>query len=167
MNLYVLRHGIAEPLDGRRFRTDDERPLAPEGVEKMQRIGQTMRLLKIKPDLILTSPLLRARQTAEIVAGPLKARRKVQPSDALAPEGRPATLIKQLRALKPAPNEVVLVGHEPYLSHLISWLCTGGGDLAIKLKKGGLCALEIDTLKAGRCATLLWLMAPRQMLRIS
>ena len=76
--------------------------------------------------LILSSPFLRARQTAEIVAKSLKLKKRLAFSDALTPDGDPKTLIRQLNELKPAPENILLVGHEPYLSRLVALLISGG-----------------------------------------
>ena len=70
-------------------------------------------------------------------------------------------LVEQLIAARPKLDSVVVVGHEPFLSGLISLLCTGGPDLMVILKKGALCRLEIETLSAGKCASLDWLLQPR------
>ncbi len=114
--------------------------------------------------LILSSPFLRARQTAEIVARSLKLKRRLAFSDALTPDGDPKTLIRQLSELKPAPENILLVGHEPYLSRLVALLISGGEPpRTMELKKGGLCKLETDSLRFGRCATLAWLLTPKQM----
>jgi phosphohistidine phosphatase len=114
-------------------------------------------------DLILSSPFLRARQTAEIVAGELKLKKRLEFFDGLVPGGNPGALIHELNELKPAPENVLLVGHEPYLSRLISLLVSGGADAAIEMKKGGLCKLEAAELRPGQCARLAWLLTPSQM----
>jgi phosphohistidine phosphatase len=71
--------------------------------------------------------------------------------------------LRQLGRLKPAPEKILLVGHEPDLSRLISVLATGTLQLQLDFKKGGLCKLEAETLRAGPCATLVWLLTPKQM----
>ncbi len=70
-------------------------------------------------------------------------------------------LIEQIQALRPEPSSIVLIGHEPFLSGLISLLCTGGTGLMVILKKGALCRLEIEKLAAAQCASLEWLLQPR------
>jgi phosphohistidine phosphatase len=120
--------------------------------------------MKLSFDLILSSPYVRARQTAEIVAQVLKAGRRLKFSEHLASDGDPEELVDQLKSLYHAPRCLVLVGHEPYLSRLISKLVTGGTDLALNLKKGGLCKLTVRRLSYSRCATLEWLLTPRLMI---
>ena len=99
--------------------------------------------LELSFDLILSSPYLRARQTAEIVAAALKARRQLELSDSLTPGGSTKKLVDLVNSLKPAPESVLLVGHEPYLSGLISLLVSGKESLRRTMKKGGLCKLSI------------------------
>ena len=123
-----------------------------------------MAKLELSFDLILSSPFVRARQTAEIVAGELGLKKRVEFYDGLVPGGNPKVLIHALNELKPAPENVLLVGHEPYLSRLISLLVSGGADeAAIEMKKGGLCKLEVGELCHGQCARLTWLLTPAQM----
>ena len=122
------------------------------------------RLANFEFTRVVSSPLLRARQTAEIVAGELKLKKRLQFTDTLACGGNPKNLVGLLAGLESAPKNVLLVGHEPYLSRLISLLVTGGADAAaIEMKKGGLCKLEADSLHAGSCSRLIWLLTPSQM----
>ncbi len=163
MNIYILRHGIAVDRGDRGYDKDSERPLTPEGERKLQLIGEAMEKLELRFDLILTSPYVRARQTAEAVAEVLGARKKIELSDALTPGGSTQQLVELLNRLRPPPEDVLLVGHEPYLSGLVSLLLAGREGFPVVLKKGGLCKLTTDSLKHGRCAALEWLLTPKQM----
>ena len=163
MNLYILRHGIAVEHGAPAYPDDADRPLTPEGERKVQQIAQAMKTLDLSFDLILSSPYPRAGQTAEIVAKVLKARKKLQLSDDLTPGGSTRQLIQFLNRLDPNPKDVVLVGHEPYLSDLVSLLVAGEVGFPVLLKKGGFAKLITDSLKHGRCATLAWLLTPKQM----
>ena len=163
MNLYILRHGLAFERDSRRFPRDSERPLTAKGERKLRKISQAIEVLELSFDLILSSPYVRARQTAEIVAKRLGGGLKVELSDALAPAGSPRKLINLLNGLNPAPRNVLLTGHEPYLSSLISLLVSGEAGLEVVMKKGGLCHLKAEALQHGRCASLEWLLTPGQM----
>jgi phosphohistidine phosphatase len=163
MNLYVLRHGIAAEPGAPGYEKDSERPLTPKGRHQLWQIAAAMKKMDLRFDLILFSPFLRATQTAEIIAESLKLKKQPGLSDALTPDGNPKALIRQLNELKPVPENVLLVGHEPYLSCLISLLTTGRVDLMMDFKKGGLCKLEAEYLLYGRCAKLVWLLTPRQM----
>ena len=122
-----------------------------------------MKVLGLSFDLILSSPYLRARQTAEILARDLKSRKKLDCSDDLIPGGNPRLLIQQLNQFRPEPEDVLLVGHEPYLGKLVALLAAGNTSLEIDFKKGGLCKLEAEFLLYGRCAKLVWLLTPRQL----
>jgi phosphohistidine phosphatase len=163
MNLYVLRHGIAVEPGTPGYEKDYERPLTSKGRHQLRQIAGAMKKMDLRFDLILSSPFLRAKQTAEIIAESLKLKKQPGFSDALTPDGNPKALIRQLNELKPVPENVLLVGHEPYLSQLIALLTAGETGVAIDLKKGGLGKLEAESLRLGRCATLVWLLTPGQM----
>ncbi len=119
--------------------------------------------MKLRFDLILSSPYERAKRTAEIVAEELKLKKRLKLSDSLKYENDPALVIGEIAVLKPVPKDLLLVGHEPYLSRLISWLTSGEVEVAIDFKKGGLCKLELGKLHPGKCAQLVWLLTPKQM----
>ena len=132
----------------------------------MWRAAEGMLALGVTCDLLLSSPYLRARQTAEIVAQVLKMADGTHLSATLAPDGNPKQLIEELRTDGHA-QDIMLVGHEPYLSRLISMLLTGSPNLTVVMKKGGLCTLDLETLRFGRCARLAWLLTPRQLRRLA
>ena len=164
MNLYMLRHGVAVDRDPKSFPNDALRPLTLKGEDRVRLVAEAMRALELDFDVILSSPFLRARQTAELVAVELASRRILQINEALVPTGDPRVLLRHITRMKPAPENVLLVGHEPYLSELVSVLISGSPDAAIDLKKNGLARLETtQRLKYGRCATLNWLLTPRQL----
>ena len=163
MNLFLLRHGIAVERGDLDFENDAERPLTPKGRRQLRQVVVAMRKMDLRFDVILSSPFVRAKQTAELVAGLLKLEKRLNFSGALTPDGSAKILLRQFGKLKPAPASVLLVGHEPYLSGLISLLTTGHENLALDFKKGGLCKLKIETLRPGHCATLAWLLTPKQM----
>ena len=163
MNLYLLRHGIAVDPSVPDFAKDAERPLTPKGKRRLLQIAKAMAALKISFDVILSSPYVRAAQTAEMVAKSLKCRKRLKFTDDLTPDGNPKQLIQLLNDLKPQPKSVLLVGHEPYLSQFIALLTAGNTNMEIDLRKGSLCKLETESLGYGRCATLVSLLAPRHM----
>lgn len=163
MNLYILRHGLAVDPGSPDYSKDSDRPLTPKGERKLWKIAQAMEDMELSFDLILSSPYLRARQTAEIVAEALALRKKLELSETLTPAGSTKKLIDSIRHREPAPKEVLLVGHEPYLSELISLLIAGNRDVAVTMKKGGLCMLCAESLEHGCCATLEFLLTPKQM----
>jgi phosphohistidine phosphatase len=161
VNLYILRHGIA--MEKEDWNGDDStRPLTREGEKQLAKISKALRKMDFAFDLILSSPFERARKTAEIVAEELHWETRVKFSGDLTPEGDPENVIAEIRNLIPQPENALLVGHEPYLSKLISQLICEG-DAEIEFKKAGLCKLKSDALRFGRCAKLCWLLTPKQM----
>lgn len=166
MELYLLRHAIAENRGGPGYEDDSKRPLTRKGAKKMRSIAEGMLALDLSFDVILSSPYTRARQTAEIVAKVFGAEKSLEFSDHLAVGGDPEQLVEQLTTNYAAVASVLLVGHEPWMSSFISALVSGDQNLSITMKKGGLCKLMVDTLRYGRCATLEWLLTPAQLVRI-
>ncbi|MGA3266312.1 MAG: phosphohistidine phosphatase SixA [Verrucomicrobiota bacterium] len=163
LNLFVLRHGIAVEPGTSGYDDDSQRPLIPKGERRLRAAAAAIKKMELSFDLILSSPFVRARQTAEIAAQELKLKKRLKFSDALVPDGDFGALIDELRGMRPAPGDVLLVGHEPFLSRFISLLVSGGADATIEMKKGGLCKLEVENLRLGHCARLAWLLTPSQM----
>ncbi len=161
MNLYFLRHAIAVPR-GTPGVKDENRPLTKDGARKMKAVAESMRGLKLKFDRIVTSPWLRAKQTAEIAAKTFH--QEVEIWKSLVPTEDPRQLIAALR--KSNDENLLLVGHEPHLSQFISVLISGGPGTPIEFKKGGLCKVSSDDLIFGQCATLHWLLAPSQLRKL-
>ncbi len=152
MELYLLRHAIAEERsnDG----SDSARMLTPEGAEKMRIGARGLRRLGVVLDRLWTSPLTRARETAEIVGAALD----VAPETvgALAPGCNAATLLDLLADI-PRARSVMVVGHEPDLSGMIADL-TGGSRVV--MKKGGLALIDLSSLEPG-AGSLLWVLPPK------
>ncbi len=161
MNLFLLRHGLAVEQTIPGFKLDSDRPLTVEGRTKTKRLATLLRHLKISFDLILTSPYVRAKQTAEIVAEVLEAEKLLRISNHLAPGNHLKELVEELNHPRQRIGDILLVGHEPDLSRSISILVTGKPGLALEMKKGGLCKLEVATLRVGACATLQWLLTSK------
>lgn len=165
MKLILLRHGIAVEPGTPGYERDRDRPLTPEGRRKVRLIAQALAGLKITPDVILSSPFIRAHQTAEIVAAVLRLKKRLRLCPHLASGGDAGRLVAEVNKHHTDVESVMLVGHEPDLSLLASLLLTGSAaGTAIELKKGGLCMLEAEVLRAGRCATLLWLTPPKLLI---
>ena len=164
MNLYILRHGLAGKQGMGGFKSDSERPLTAKGRQRLRRIAEAMEAMDLSFNVILTSPFARALQTAQIVAEAFDLQNRLTETVYLTPGGSPKALIEQINAIKPRTKNVLLAGHEPYLSKLIALLVAGNTAAAVELKKGGLAKLEIDELRYGQCATMAWLLTPRQML---
>jgi phosphohistidine phosphatase len=165
MKILLLRHGIAVDHGTPGYERDSERPLTPEGRRKTRVIARALGKLGVAPDAILTSPYVRARQTAEIVADVLRRKSRLHGCAHLACGGSARQLIAEINQHHANAESLMLVGHEPDLSRLASLLISGKPDAAgIELKKGGLCVLEAEALRAGRCATLQWLAPPKVLI---
>ena len=153
MNVYFLRHGKADrsQWDG----DDDARPLTAEGQRELRREANVMRSMHLALDLIVTSPLARARVTAEIVADELGGGGRVIVDDRLAP-GFDVRRLEQLLAAHGPAESVMVVGHEPDFSATVAELI-GGGDIV--MKKGGLARVDVTAPVAGG-GELVWLLTP-------
>lgn len=166
MEIYILRHAIAETAPNPPSGGDSKRRLTAEGADKMRRAARGMKALDLAFDLIISSPYPRAKETAEIVAEVLPAGKRVEVSALLQPEGDLKEFIGELKRKHGDKEQVLIVGHEPGLSRLISVLTSGHARTSIELKKGALCKLTVATLEYDRCATLEWLLTSRQMRRL-
>ena len=161
MNLYILRHGKAEPL-GPEHPDDDARPLAARGVRRTKRGARGMVSQGVDVATLLSSPLTRARQTAEIVHSRLKINRKIVYCNALA-SGDVAGIVDAAHR-NARHGDVMLVGHEPTLSLLISLMSSGGDRAYVTLKPGGLCKLRLyGPPRLADCASIEWLLTPKQL----
>ena len=163
MNLYLLRHGLAVEPGTPGYAKDADRPLTPKGERKLIKIASAMKALELQFDRVLFSPYVRARGTAVIIAKELGLEKKLEKCDALTPGGSLREVIETLKRLSPPRENVMLVGHEPSMSELAALLISGETNVSITMKKGGLCMLTAETLRPGRCASLEWLLTPKQM----
>jgi len=166
MDLYVLRHGQAGERDSQKYPDDRERPLTRRGIERLTRQVRGMKSLDICPDLIVTSPLVRAAQTAEVVQDGLSNKVQLEFSSGLVPWAEPREILGELGEAHATRDCVMVVGHEPHLSSLISLVSSGTLDCAIRLKKGALCKLRIPSLVPGRCGRIEWSLTPKQMTKL-
>jgi phosphohistidine phosphatase len=157
MEIYFVRHGPAGERD--EWRGDDyERPLTEEGRQLMISVAAGLKGQNISPDLILTSPLVRARQTAEIVAQGLGIPGRLVVEKRLTPGFSAETLAKILRAY-PDVTALMLVGHEPDFSTTVGKLIGGGRVIC---KKGGLAHIEMTNPKSLK-GKLVALIPPRMI----
>ena len=160
MELLIVRHAIAVDRTAA-GQTDEQRPLTREGLEKFQRAARGLAQILEAPDVLLTSPLVRARQTAEIAARAWDTDTIVV-SEALA-GGSPAQILAAVhKHLK--RSRVALFGHEPDLSALLAHLLSSRHSDAFTFKKGGAALVELD--REGDCGRLLWFVPPRVLCRI-
>jgi len=140
---------------------DSQRPLTDDGRRKMRRGAAGLRAVLPAIDVLATSPLLRAVQTAEILAGVYDGRNMVTVNE-LSPDSEFPQFLRWLRTQN-AGGTVAIVGHEPHLSGLTSWLLTGRKRSFISLKKGAVCLLEFGEQPKAGAATLMWALAPSQL----
>ena len=160
MDLFILRHGEA----GQRLSTgrgDFQRSLTTAGQKEVSDIAKSLKELGTKFDVVVTSPLKRAHQTAAIVAKTLKIEKKMQDWDELSPEGNRIDLYNKLSHLK-QQSLVLVVGHEPYLSKMVSEIIFDGNDGGrIALKKSGLARIRIISSTPKFQGELRWLLTPK------
>jgi phosphohistidine phosphatase len=166
MNLFLLRHAIAVERGTPGAEDDSLRELTPKGASKMRRIARGMLALDLKFDLILSSPYLRTRQTADIVTDVFDARQVLRFTDNLIPGAGGERVVAEINKQYRKRENILLVGHEPTLSSLISMLLSGDQTLSITMKKGGLCCFSIPVLSYGRCAMLEWIMYPSHLAQL-
>ena len=159
MNLYIIRHAIAVEEGTLEYEEDSQRPLTDKGKKKMRQIAKGLRGLGVGFDLILSSPYVRAKETAEVLADVFKMKKSIEFSENLIPMGDPDLLIAELNE-KYSVDSIALVGHEPELTHLIGLLVAENAGMDMTLKKGGVCSLTADDLHHTHKATLEWLLTP-------
>jgi phosphohistidine phosphatase len=163
MELYLMRHAIAHDVGADGSRTDAERTLTAEGRANTRAAAQAMRRLELDFDAIWTSPLARARQTADIVAEVLKKPHCLREVPELALGAAPERVIQALLRLERS-SSVLLVGHEPDLSRLVAFLVWGSLDAdRLDFKKGALCRVDGRFGLGGGKATLRWFLTPKQL----
>jgi len=163
-----MRHGIALPREESRGRPDGERPLTEDGVRRTGQAAEGLARLGVACERIFTSPLVRARQTAEIAAKALKLEDRIEEWSELGAQGSNEALRRRLRAAGGAKTlkAAMLVGHEPQLSELVSLFLSGRPDLSVDFKKAAVCCLEVVTALAWGRATLRWFLTPNHLRRL-
>ena len=157
LELYLIRHGIAAER-GEEYPDDSKRPLTSSGMSKLRDEAKGLNELGVTFDLIITSPLVRTKQTAEIVAGTLKDKPQVITSDSLAPAGTPAGVVQEL-GKHARQARIALVGHEPNLGELAARLI--GAKSPIEFKKGAICRIDFEVLPPKGTGQLRWFIPPR------
>lgn len=156
MEIYILRHGEAEPRSARVEEAD--RKLTPKGRRDVERVMRAASAAKVRPELALTSPYRRAVETAEIAIHELDPKPKLVETEALLPERSPEQVWKELRPHSDA-NEILLAGHEPQLSSLVAFLL-GAPELRLDLKKGALVRISVEKMGVAPKGELKWVLTP-------
>jgi phosphohistidine phosphatase len=167
MQLIVIRHAIAEDAEAfaKTGRPDNERPLTKRGRRSMKQIAKALRREVKSIDVLAASPLVRAAQTADIVAkeyGGIS----IETVPALEPERAPSALATWLRTERDA-NVVAVVGHGPHIDIVITWLISGVAGPHVQIDKGGACLLDFERAPGARSAKLCWVLTPEILEQLS
>ena len=157
--IYLIRHGLAEER-GDSWPDDAKRPLTDEGMSRMRKSVRGLSRLGVTLDVVLTSPLVRARQTAEIVAAGVSPRPSLISAESLAPDGSFAAVVADLEK-HVRKGRIALVGHEPGIGELAARLI--GSRHAIEFKKGAVCRIDLATIPPSGPGDLRWLLTPKIM----
>lgn len=157
MEVYILRHGIAE--DGAAGGRDADRQLTSEGKRKLREVLRVAAAAGVGPDCILTSPYVRAVQTAEIAAEVLGYNEGLLRTQALVPDSRPEAVWDELRVHKDSKS-LLVAGHEPLLSRLVAYLL-GAPGLEVDMKKGALVRIDVNAATPQPRGVLRWMLVPK------
>jgi phosphohistidine phosphatase len=160
--LFLIRHGVAEER-GDAWPDDAKRPLTEDGIERFQRSARGLARLDVWIDLVLTSPLVRARQTADIVASAFDPRPSIITIESLAPGGSYASLVADLEK-HGRKTRIALVGHEPGIGELGARLI--GSRHSFEFKKGAVCRIDVDEIPPVGPGDLRWFLTPKVMASI-
>ena len=162
IELYLIRHGVAEER-GEAWPDDTKRPLTQEGMAKLRKAARALDRLDVALDVIVSSPLVRTRQTAEIIAGGLDPHPHVVTVDSLAPGGSIASVMADLEK-QARRSRVAVVGHEPGLGELAGRLI--GSRHPMPFKKGAIARIDVEGLPSGP-GDLRWFLTPRLLNMVS
>lgn len=157
MEIYLFRHGIAE--DATPGRSDSSRALTDEGRKKAAEVVKAARRAGVTPSLIVSSPYVRAVQTAEIAVDGFGYQGEIVRTQALAPHGSPANVWAELRDYRDEAA-VLLAGHEPLLSQLAAYLLASP-VLRVEMKKAAMIRIDVESLGSVPHGTLRWLITPK------
>jgi phosphohistidine phosphatase len=160
--LYLIRHGVAEER-GDAWPDDTKRPLSEAGMERLRKSARGLARLDVSIDVILTSPLVRARQTADIVATACDPRPSIITIDSLAPEGTYTALVADVEK-HARKTRLALVGHEPGIGELAARLI--GSRHSFEFKKGAVCRIDVEEMPPAGPGDLRWLLTPKILVAI-
>lgn len=162
LEVYLIRHGVAAER-GKEWPDDSKRPLTPEGLVSLRKEARALNKLGVTFDQIISSPLVRTRQTADVFSAELKGHPEIALSDALAPAGTPAGVVQEIaRHVRKA--RLALVGHEPNLGELAGELI--GARTPLEFKKGGICRIDFDVPPPKGTGRLRWFVTPKMLRKI-
>ncbi len=155
--LYLIRHGIAEER-GDAWPDDTKRPLTDEGMSRLRKAARALARIGVSFDVVLTSPLVRAQQTAEIVASAFSPKPPIVNVEALAPDGSTAATLAELEKHSKR-TRIAIVGHEPAIGELGSRLV--GMRVDMQFKKGAIARIDVEMLPPKGPGVLRWFVPPK------
>jgi phosphohistidine phosphatase len=155
--IYLIRHGEAEKR-GEAWPDDAKRPLTQDGMSKLRKSARALERLGVVLDVIVTSPLVRTKQTAEIIAGGLDPHPHIAPAESLAPGGTVTAVLSDLEK-HGKRGRIALVGHEPGLGELAARLI--GSRHPIPFKKGAVCRIDVEGVPPAGPGDLRWFLTPK------
>lgn len=162
LELYLIRHGVAAQR-GEEYPDDSKRPLTSDGIARLRKEAKGLDALNVTFDVILSSPLVRARQTADVFADVMKGKPPVQTMEALTPAESPAAVIQELgRHMR--KTSIALVGHEPNMGELAAHLI--GSKVAVPFKKGGICRIDFSVFPPKGKGQIVWFLPPRVLRKL-
>lgn len=164
MQVYILRHAIAVPRGTPGYPNDD-RPLTEEGIRKITECAKGIKELSGSFDVIISSPLIRALETAKITAEATGYNKQVVITGYLLPGSPQRNLFKFLSGYK-HNQKILLVGHEPHLGYLASMLI-GTNESVVEFKKGGICRIDADDIPPVKPGKLIYLLQPKELRAIA
>ncbi|HEX3595704.1 MAG TPA: histidine phosphatase family protein [Polyangiaceae bacterium] len=167
MDIIVVRHGVAMDRDEAAANAvaDEDRPLTPKGRRRMKEAAKGVARLASGAELLLSSPLLRATQTAKLVRRAFDDDIGYRETPALIPHAEPAELARALTE-EPSLPSVLVVGHEPHLGRFIGWCLAGQSKALVELDKGGACLLRFSDVPSAGEGQLVWLLSQRLLRRV-
>lgn len=163
IELLLVRHAVAAER-GPNYPDDRERPLTSEGIARFKRVVEGLKDFDVKLDLVLSSPLVRAAHTAELLVAGIGGKPRLEMLEALAPGGRMTQVLEALGKYGKRSRHIALVGHEPDLGELTARLLRARGG--VEFKKGAVCCLELDGAMPTGPGTLKWFLPPRALRKI-
>lgn len=164
LELFLVRHAIAADR-GPNYPDDRERPLTSEGIARFKQCVEGLKRCDVKLDLVVTSPLVRASHTAELLVAGIGGKPRLETLDALAPGGRMTQVLEGIAKWSKRARHMAIVGHEPDLGDLAARLLRSRGTF--EFKKGSVCCIELDGAMPNGPGTLKWMLPPRVLRKMA
>lgn len=163
LELYLIRHGLAAER-GDEYPDDSKRPLTSDGIAALRKEARALANLDVTFDQIISSPLVRTKQTAEVFSQLLPGKPPVALSDSLAPAGTPSAVFQELGKHMRQPR-IALVGHEPNIGELAARLI--GARVPLAFKKGAICRIDFEVFPPKGTGQLRWFLTPRMLRKLA